>query len=178
MTIHPNSITHLGVSYQLTHLKQKIIPFTWICKDKEKRQFSVRVRFSDHCYSEALAEAPPDGAYCTVGPGGRRMLNLDRHAMSQFLPGLMVGILMKPGTALAQTAHKNWSTYFVSLPTPMKPGEKYYVFLSLRPNVSPTGVSSGWLDMFVESAYPRSDAVKTFARKPFGRIVEEMFLAK
>lgn len=54
-------------------------------------------------------------------------------------------------------------------------GEKYWIFFRVKPNeVLRDGTHV--LDLYVESAYPRTTPVVTFRRLPFGKLIAETAL--
>jgi hypothetical protein len=176
--MHPKTVSHLGTDYDLTHLGQKVAPLHWRCRDGLVREFSIRIRFADHCYSEVLKSAPPVGAHCILRPRDPRIFHPRRHAMSCHLPALIDNFLLTPGSPIAQTAQHNWSAFVISLPVPLAAGEKYFIFMTLRPARSATDPTRGRIDLFIESAYPKTTPVKVFERKPFGRVIEDLLLTK
>ncbi len=176
--MHPKTVFHLGTTYDLTHLGQKVAPLHWRCRDSLVREFSIRVRFADHCYTETLVGAPPAGAHTMLWPGDPRIFDPGRHAMSRHLPALIDAFFLKPSSTIAQTERHNWSTFVMSLPVPMRAGEKYFIFMNLKPIQAKDDPTPGRIDLFVESAYPRTTPIVVFQRKPFGRVVEELLQGK
>lgn len=176
--MHPKTVSHQGSDYDLTHLGQKLAPLHWRCRDSLVREFSIRIRFADHCYTETLNGAPPAGAHCILRSSDPRIFHPRRHAMSCHLPALIDDFLLNPGSPIAQTAQHNWSTFVTSLPVPLAAGEKYFIFLTLRPVPPAADPTRGRIDLFIESAYPKTTPVKVFKRRPFGRVIEDLILPK
>lgn len=174
--MHPASINHLGVTYSLIHLRQEFRTFSWTCEDKAVRKFSVRVRYTNHCYSDDPPTPIPPGAHMVPDKQKARMFCPHRHAHSQSLPAIIDGLFVKPVTTLCRTTQeRNWSMYRLQMTPQMANGSKYYVFLQMLckfPEID--GVH--FLDLWVQSAYERHDPVFTDRRFTFGRVAERVAL--
>lgn len=175
--MHRRTVSHHGIDYDLGHLGQRLAALHWRCRDSLVREFSIRIRFADHCYTEKLVGPPPVGAHCILRPRDPRIFHPRRHAMSCHLPALMDHFLHKPGSSIAQTERHNWSTFVTALPVPLSAGEKYFIFMTIRPAPPAADPTGGRIDLFIESAYPRTTRVKVFEQKPFGRVVENLMRA-
>lgn len=177
----PSAITHHKNEFCLKHLQQKIFRFSWRDKSKQNFDFSTRLRFSDHCYSETLEGPAPKGAYTIIRPDDPRIFDERRYNLSFDARDLAYGLLQKPGTFVFEVddihnpQRRNWTMFSLQTREPLETGERYSVFFSLRRTkgfVSPDGAVG--LDMFIQSAYPKSRPTKTAEHLPFGRIAERM----
>jgi hypothetical protein len=139
-------------------------------------QLAIRVRFSNHCYSlEHYGDEQPEGSYFIVDNGRSRLFCPIRHEHSFCLPNLFRELCEKPTLPVALTAEDNWTIFRAQIPSPMFEGEKYWIFYRVKPNsVLPDGTHL--VDVYVESAYPRTTPVVTFRRLPFGRLIAETAL--
>jgi hypothetical protein len=174
--LHLKKITHLGVDYDLGHLIQTTTSFGWTHLNKQMK-LSVRIRFSDHCYSlEHYGQEEPEGSHFISSKGGSRLFCPIRHEHSLCLPNLFLDLCEKPTHPVALTSEDNWTIFRLQMPSPMFEGETYWVFFRVKPNaVRPDGTHL--IDVYVESAYPRTAPVVVFRRLPFGRLVAETALA-
>ena len=172
--MHPAQITHLGASFGLTHLEHKIGSFVWKRNDGTTCRYGVRIRFSDHCYSEKCVSSPIAGSYIIKREGQARLFDPRRHALSLHLPGLINGFLVRPGQPLGRTEKGNWSTYCIELNGLLARDERYFAFLSLRVRPGKQSPEAREIDLYVESAYARTAPVLVRERKPFGTIVENL----
>ena len=176
--MHPKTVSHQGSDYDLTHLGQKLAPLHWHCRDSLVREFSIRIRFADHCYTETLNGAPPAGGSLCITV--QRPTDISSQTACDVLSFACADddFLLNPGSPIAQTAQHNWSTFVTSLPVPLAAGEKYFIFLTLRPMPPAADPTRGRIDLFIESAYPKTTPVKVFERRPFGRVIEDLILPK
>ncbi|MHC6156590.1 hypothetical protein ACVSQB_33040 [Bradyrhizobium elkanii] len=173
---HPSKITHLGIDYDLNHLAQRTVSFDWTHLNKQMK-LAVRVRYSNHCYSlEHYGQKEPEGScFVTDNSNRSRLFCPTRHGHSLCLPDLFRQISEKPTHPVALTAEDNWSIFRLQLVPPMQAGEKYWVFFRVKLN-SVLSDGSRLIDLYVESAYPRTTDVVTFRRLPFGRLIAEIAL--
>ena len=170
--MHPGSIQHLGQSYRLGHLAQRVERFQWRGRDKQDIAFSVRVRYSDHCYS--VDGTPPylAGTYATRG--GRLFCPI-RHGYSLSLPGLIGGLFTKPTTSVGLTYESNWSIFRLEMTPPLRQGHRYYAFFRVKCSDGEPGRTSPYrLDLYVESAYERDRAIHVTSHFPFGKVAERV----
>lgn len=179
----PSAVRHHGVRYDLRHLKERFGEFKWQCQDREFVCFRVRVHWSDHCFSEDLADQEPTGAFCFTDRGGKtRVFDPDRYAWSIELPGIVDQLFRKPTTQVRLTAEQNWFIFRLYMDHHLPAGEKYYCFFRVRYlNTSPGGDRIHHMHLHVESAYSRSTPPLTphgNERLMFGRLVERLMVAK
>jgi hypothetical protein len=167
--MHPQVATHLDVAYDLRHLWQRFNQFTWRDDYGLDMGFSVRVRYSDHCYSDKNLPALP-GCY-RVGRRGRIFCPI-RYAHSLNLPPIIEGLFEKPTTEVRLTYENNLSIFRVEMSPPLLPRHKYFVFFHV--DVGEPLMDRGLyrLDLFVESAYQRDTPVASRSRFPFGKVAE------
>ncbi len=158
----PASISHAGVEYDLRHLVQKIFQFSWQGSDGLQFHFSIRVRYTDHCFTK-------------VG-GLNRLLDVDRYNWSLDLPAIVEELFAKPTSPIQLTPEQNGYVFRLRMNHPLPNGEKYYCFLRLkRSNAYVTGEHPLKLDLFVESAHPRAIAPeRSKERIMFGRLAERL----
>ncbi len=101
-----------------------------------------------------------------------------RHAHSLLLPAIIDGLFTKPTTTVALTREQNWSIYRLDMTPALEPKQKYFVFFRVRRSDFPTQVEEIPLDLYVESAYARSDRVEggvvILQRPPFGKVAERI----
>lgn len=160
---------HLDGEYSLDHLLPSRGRFEWLDKQADRYRFSVHVRYSPHCYSQALVGDVPDTAYTFADPGGTRIFSVERHAHSLLVPGMIDALFHKPTSAVGLTYEDNWSIYSLQMQPPMQPGTTYYVFFRLKRGDPPVlADGSCALELYVESAYARSNPVQIRQRKMFG----------
>lgn len=175
--MHPRSIVHLNNTYDLTHIPHsQTHSFTWIGQNKENYTFNVEVTYTSHFYSEELKSAAPTGAYTFKDRGQDRIFCPIRHAHSLLVPGFVNKLLSTPTTRVMKTTwHRNWLYYQLTMTPPLQPGQRYYVFFSLKQKLRDrTSSDPHWLSMVVESAYAKNHRVGTETRKPFGWLAEHL----
>jgi hypothetical protein len=174
---HLQAITHLNQPYELGHLAQHFGRFSWISEDRIELSFSVRVRYSTHCYSEDLKEPCPAGGCVITDESGRdRLFCPIRHAHSISLPDVIGGLFTKPGTSVKLTYERdNWSIFRLQMTPPLAAGHKYFAFFRVKPE-DPTQDGDGAyrLDLYVESAYQRAQPVAVRSSFPFGKVAERV----
>jgi hypothetical protein len=173
--LHPQKITHLGVDYDVAHLRQTITAFGWTHLNKQLK-LSVRIRFSDHCYSlEYYGGAEPEGSHFITSGGRSRLFCPIRHEHSFCLPTLFRAMCEKPTEQVRLTAEDNWTIFRAQIPSPMFAGEKYWIFFRVKP-YSMSADGTHLVDVYVESAYPRTTPVVTSRRLPFGTLIAQTAL--
>lgn len=168
---------HLGVDYDVSHLRQVISPVAWTGQDGTSLKFSVRLRYANHAYSEELKRTALAGEAVFQDQNNiQRIFCPTRHAHSISLPTMMQGLFTKPTTTVLRTSReKNWTFFCLKMTPSLAPGSRYYVFMRLRSQLSEQpGVH--WLDLWVESAYSRIEKVPTDRAWPFGRLLERVAL--
>lgn len=170
--MHPPTIRYQNAEYHLGHLSQSFGQFDWKAKSGLASRFSVRVRYSDHCYSREIkapdVQAPDD---VVVGENPLRVFCTARHAGSKDLTAMTSGLFAKPTTTVALTsANRNWHIY--QLYSQPSPAMRYCVFFRVKRefDVLPDGTRP--LSLFVESAYARDNPVPVIKQVPFGRVAE------
>lgn len=149
---------------------------SWKCQDDVQREFSFRVRYSDHCISESIDNPPPARSQLFGVGGSLRVFDIDRFEWSKELPTFIEGLFAKPTTAIQMTPEANGYVFSWKMTHPLLQGEKYYFFVRVR-------LSDGFMieetphkiDLFVESAYARiTEPFKVKDRPMFGRLVERL----
>jgi len=172
--MHPEKIEYAGKAYTLVHLRQSIRQFKWTPKDAEEVTFSVRLRYSNHCYSRNLDPGElqqPEHVLCP--DRAVRVFCPDRHSHTERLCAMMGGLFDKPGTSVALTQHHNWTTYQIYAPVGRAAQVRYCAFFTVRNDTDrPIETGTHALDMYVESAYVKEDSVPTRKRVPFGKVAE------
>ena len=170
--MHLDSIRHRDHVYDASHLNQVIKQFDWRDCDKQNMSFSVRVRYSNHCYSKTC-ERPSDEDFVV---SQNRIFCPHRHSLSQVLPAVIGGIIEKPTTSIGVTYEsKNHHVYRIAPTVPLEPGERYAIFFSLKAsNADDPSRAVRMLDLFVESAYPRTNRVDIDRNLPFGKLAEQL----
>lgn len=177
--MHPASIQHLNVSYDLSHIPHsRTHKFSWSCRNNQTILFNVEVTYSTHCYSEEVKADTvlPAGSHTFPDRGGKRRVFCPiRYSHSLLLPGLVGKLFEKPTSQVMRTKEKpNWLFYELKMVPPLQSGQRYCVFFNLRQKPSDRNETSPfWLSMFIESAYARSQMVGTTQRLPFGRLAED-----
>jgi hypothetical protein len=158
----PASIHHAGLDYDLQHLAQKLFLFSWQGSDGSNFHFSVRVRYTDHCFSTTA--------------GLVRVFDVDRYKWSLELPTIVQGLFAKPTFSIQLTPEQNGYVFRLSMNHPLPNGEKYYCFLRLKRSKGyVAGESPLKLDLFIESAHSRAIAPqRSKERIMFGRLAERL----
>lgn len=173
--MHPESISYRGADYALAHLKQSFGKFAWTPKNEAAVSFSMRVRYSDHCYSREI-KAPDAQAVddFVVGQTPLRVFCTDRHHYTPDLVNLINGLFAKPGTSVALTsANRNWHIFqLYTQPPPGGGTHRYCVFFNVKKELDALGDGTLPLDLFVESAYVRDNTVDVIKKIPFGKVAE------
>ncbi len=176
---HSSSISFKGEDFDLTHLRQKIGRFSWTNKEtEEEAEFSVRMRFSNHCYTEEIkgarvvreddvvVEHMPTRVFCPI-----------RHDKTHLLVQIMHGLIERPTTSVALTTRttgggKNWTVYkLYSCPDGLG-NERYTVFFSVARGFDGLPDGTRGIDVYVESAYLKEQRVSVLKNVPFGRVAE------
>ena len=174
----PTSITHHDVEFDLQHLQQRYKSLEWKCQDNRIANFKVRIHCSDHCISEEVFDAPPEGAMCFMRHGKTRVFNPDRYQWSLELPAIIDGLFAKPTENLRLTTERNWFVVQLRMKHPLPNGERYYCFLRCRDlgKVSDDPLMHK-IHLQIESAYSRSTYPLTphgNERIMFGRLLERL----
>ena len=175
--MHPPSLVHKDTTYSLAHLAPRVGGFQWLGQDGQVRQHSVRVRFGDHCYSREIK--PPEvlgPEDVVVAQGPLRVFCPERHGYTHDLVQIVDGLLVKPTTSVALTAAEH-NCHVYRLYKSLGGQDRYCVFFTLRrlPDVPAGGPT---LDLFVQSAYVRTNQVKVVKNDPFGRMAEKVLAGK
>lgn len=171
----PTDVHHLGTNYSLQHLSQKIHRFGWRDISDQERSFSVRVRYTSHCFTSKVVLPIPNDCY-TCGPAANlRAFNADRYNWSLELPGHIDGLINRPTTQIHLTPENNGYFFRLAMLHPLGAGETYYCFLRLKPSPEFSLDDQHLkLDMFVESAYARRNRPTSKERVMFGRLAERV----
>jgi hypothetical protein len=174
--LQPTSINHCGNEFDLTHLQQSFGTFSWLCLDGGERNFSVRIRYSDHCISEAVVGSYPAGSHVFQAGVPHRIFDVDRYTWSLELPAIIDDLLSRPTTSIQLTPENNGYIFRLAMSHPLQANEKYYCFIRLKRSAVPvTNQVDCNLDLFVESAYPRLiPPIKAKERQMFGRLAERL----
>jgi hypothetical protein len=172
----PLSISHIGVDYELGHLQQVLRTFSWVCEDGVKRDFSVRVRYTNHCISVTSLSPAAAGEHVFDAGENFRVFDIDRHQWSLELPEIIYGLFKKPTTTIQLTPEFNGYIFKLYMKHALGDGERYYCFVRLkRSHEFQDGQSPVKLDLFVESAYPRkTEPFRINERHMFGRLAERL----
>lgn len=174
----PTYIFHHNVKFDLRHLQERFQQLQWNCQNKRIANFRVRIHCSDHCISEEIFNAAPQGAMCFSKHGKTRMFNADRHQWSLELPSIVDGLFDKPTQSLRLTTEQNWFIVQLNMKHPLPNGEKYYCFLRLRHlgKVTDDPLMHN-IHLQIESAYSRSTHPITPHSNEqimFGRLLEKL----
>lgn len=166
--MHPPSICHRDVDYNLQHLQQIFGDFEW--EDRGDRyRFNTRIRFGNHCYSRELAvdEVQHKGDF-VVPDKQLRVFCPDRYQQTHVLNQVFANLLVKPTTRVAMTHEKNY-TIFKLYAVVGAQQETYRMFFNVKPG-KPALLADGshQLDVFVESAYLKENRVGIRRHLPFG----------
>lgn len=147
-------------------------PFTFSFRSQlVKRELSVHVTFSDHCFSVAYTPTDDGMREDVIGYGARaRKFCPIRYRLSLGLPAV-VSSLNQPHVKVWQTAaQRNWA-YSMKIDDPAGP---YYVFFEVRKASSNKPQD---LNLVVESAYHQTDAPpKLFGRMGFMLLCSKVYL--
>jgi hypothetical protein len=172
----PLFINHSGIHYDLGHLHQVFRTFSWVCEDGVKRDFSVRVRFTNHCISVANSSPAVVGEHVFDVGENCRVFDIDRYQWSLELPEIIHGLFQKPTTTIQLTPEFNGYIFRLYMKHALADGERYYCFVRLkRSHEFQGGQSPVKLDLFVESAYPREiEPFRINERHMFGRLAERL----
>lgn len=167
-------VKHCSQEFDIGHLDQHIETCTWV-GTKGKFSCLVKIRYSDHCYSEEDDGSPkPEGAYCFLDRNGKpRVFVPIRHTHSCELPGILRAMCADPRQTIALTPERNWTIYRLTMPSPLEKGEIFWIFFRLK-LIDGTARKPTEADLFVESAYPRKIRPSTGRRSLFGRALEEL----
>ena len=169
-----DSIRHEGIDYSLGHLKPSFHSFAWVSKELKDLKFGVRVRYSSHCYSDKSLPYRAE-AGVIYEQSARRMFCPIRYQHSLSLPEMFKALMERPVETVCLTYEDNWSIYRLQMPSSLRDGEIYYAFFRLkRDRFASTVTDTHRLDLYVESAYPRTTRVAIQARMPFGRVAERL----
>jgi len=156
------------LTYTFDHLK----PFTFSFNSQlAKRELSIHVTFSTHCFSTAYAEERHPAGEPVIDSGARaRTFCSVRYRLSLGLPGI-VSSLNQPHIKVWQTAaQRNWA-YSLKIDDPAGP---YHVFFEVRraPPHKPQD-----LNLVVESAYHETESPpKLFGRMGFMLLCSKIYL--
>lgn len=172
----PSIASHLGDDYDLSHLHQQFYPMSWQCQDGVQRDFSFRVRYSSHCISETVYDPQPADSQLFGNGNDVRVFDTDRFEWSKELPALIQQLCAKPSTSIQMTPEQNGYVFHMRMQHPLESGERYYIFVRMkRPTDFDIERSPTNLDLFIESAYARTEApIKIKYRPMFGLMAEKL----
>ncbi len=124
-----------------------LAPGTIACPcDDIGRDLTIRVSYSNHCYTEGFDPARHDEGQIIVQEHGRsRVFCPIRHSLSFRLPGIVTGL---PGQKVHQTTQQR--NYVYAAPLDIE-GQVYEVYFMVQRAETVPGVD---LRMTIESAYP------------------------
>jgi len=166
------SLRQNGTLVDLSHLRQTIACFDWT-GPTGRETYRVRLRYSTHCYSRELAEGETLGEdACLIETSPRpRVYCPERYGQTGRLVTMIRGLFEKPTSKVSLTHERNWTTYSLYQPLGGGGQNRYCAFFRIRNAALQTedqGPHS--LDMYVESAYVRTDMVRTLRSCPFGLV--------
>lgn len=182
--IHPEKLTHNGIDYTLSHLQKRVESFSWVGKSQESSVYSVKLSFSNHCYSEEIKNGRTIKADdLIVSDSPSRVFCPIRYRETPILVGLMRGLIEKPTSRIALTAKttggsSNWKIY--KLYTRLDDGGpgRYTVFFSIRRGANELIDGKRKIDVYVESAYLKEKKVPVITNMAFGLVSEMVWLGK
>lgn len=157
--IHHPSIEISGVGYDLDHLVSFILN---VDSERAQKQLTVRVSFTNHCYTvQHDPAAHPEGWPILRDGGGRaRTFCPERYRLSKQMLPAFIQQLNHPKAAVRQThERRNW-VHSALIDTEIG---TYVAFFELRRSRA-TSVD---LEMVVESAYARLEPAGTLGRIGF-----------
>lgn len=167
-------INNGGHIFTLGHLNQFIGKFSWTPKGTNAAvTFSVRVRYSDHCYSRNLVDGELQTANHSIVNQGPplRVFCPERYGDTPRLCQMIQGLFAKPGTSVTLTARGNWTIYQLYTPPGQQTHLRYCAFFRIKTSdVGPLLDGECPLDLFVESGYEKADRAMGQRRAPFGTV--------
>lgn len=153
-----------GVTFAVSHLRPVFVDHSIPAIEptakkpgRVARVVKLRISYSHHCFTQALGKVPnanPDHYYnCTKRPNDPRVFCPVRWKESFALPGIIA--------ALKNCYFTRHDNYFVWKDPTNPMLDEYFVYFSIALH------PSGFVDIEVESSYPRADAerVKKNAKK-------------
>jgi hypothetical protein len=161
-----------GALIDLSHLGQTSADFNWN-SPIGKQTYRVWLRYSNHCYSRELdnGEAQPEDAYVVETAPKLRVYCPDRCSHTERLVGMMGALFEKPTSKVSLTHDKNWTTFQLYLPPEGGGQHRYCAFFRVKNSAEqPEDPTLHFLDMHVESAYVRTNMVRTVRSCPFGMV--------
>lgn len=168
-------ITHCAVDYDISHLSARLLRLgAWTGENGSLLEAEVGIRYANHCYTTLSETPPPSGMWSIRERNVFRVFNVERHALSVYLPDIIEALVARPTLQVQRVSDRhNFKIFQVGLEG-LKRGEKYYVFFKLeRSNrVGLGGIHQ--VRLSVESAYPRDNLVAGQWRPPFGKAIEEI----
>ncbi len=161
---HQPFVIHHESHFDLRHLTDAWHSFSWRLKTQEVVQFTLEVRYSNHCYTDAKLPNDP-GCAIILDKSIKRIFCPSRHARSLSLPSLFSNLAARPTTSVG-ILRRNYSVFEVQ-----QDGLLYYAFFKLR-GLRASNSDNAHLNLFVESAYERPDKVISRRKVPFGMLAE------
>jgi hypothetical protein len=168
----PRLIRHCGQDFDIGHLDQHTETCSWTGGAGDF-SCAVKIRYSSHCWSFEHDGAPQaEGSHIFRDRNQYRVFCPIRFSHSLELPTIFRDLCEKPTARVSHTPEANWTIYRLEMPSPLLPGEKYWMFFHVKRTQGEAGLPTE-LSLFVESAYPR-DRRPVFVRGcPFGKVIEE-----
>lgn len=169
--MHPPKFTHNGEEYDFAHLDQSSRTVDWIDQESQPQIYTVRIRYSDHCYSEEIKgnRILEDSDY-PISDNPTRVFCPKRYAATFDLVFMINGLFEKVTSSVILTSKNNFHIYRLDKACEMG---RYSVFFRLR-----VGAKPSHLELYVESAYLKDSRVVTVQRMPFGKALEMTECAK
>lgn len=157
-----DSHTQDQVTYGVSHLHPVVVPYvvpavapTPSKPGRAEIAATIRFSYSHHCFSQAVDKVPnpnPEHFYTCTARRETRVFCVDRWSESHALPAILGAIHL--GSCFFTGKH---NYFIVRHPTNPALGE-YFVYFTVSRH------ASGFVDVFVESAYPRTDGERVNRR--------------
>ncbi|WP_187971252.1 hypothetical protein [Aquibium microcysteis] len=156
----------------LSHLRQTTTDFDWR-SPTGKQTYRVWLRYSTHCYSRELGEGETLGESDHVVETHPRLRVYcpERYGQTGRLVIMIRGLFEKPTSKVSLTRERNWTTFTFYEHSEGGGQHRYCAFFRIRNSARQLeDPSLHSLEMYVESAYVRSDMVRTLRSCPFGLV--------
>jgi hypothetical protein len=167
-----NNFQYNGTLIDLSHLAQTSSDFNWTSK-MGNQAFRVRLRYSNHCYSRELedGEVQSENAYVVETAPKVRVFCPDRYGHTVKLVSLMGTLFEKPTSKVSLTYDKNWTIFELYQPPERGGQQRYCAFFRVKNSaMQPEDPILHFLEVYVESAYVRTNMVKIRRSCTFGMV--------
>lgn len=162
-------LIHKGITYKFDHLIQSTHSFVWAGPTGDEENYQAWVRYSSHCYSEAIAADDLTSDDLVVEQTPLRVFCPIRFAETTRLVEIVGAMLARPTTRVSLTNVGNCHVYQLFVRDGAQ--NRYCIFFNVKMSkVQPVDGACIYLDFHIESAYIKDHRVGVVRACPLGTV--------